>query len=110
MNSKMRARRRVKTPPGAQAQASWAKYPRVVIARDEVDLYAFGVGRSYSRRDPRVWSLRKSDANDFSVTFASGYHTVLVERASLTQASVETVVPSRGVIEVSLEPVQLQVR
>jgi transposase len=56
---RVRARRRVETPPGAQAQADWAEYRSVVIAGDEVDLYAFGLELSYSRKDTQVWSPRK---------------------------------------------------
>ena len=32
LTATMRARRRVETPPGAQAQADWATYPRVIVA------------------------------------------------------------------------------
>jgi hypothetical protein len=56
---RLRARRRVETPPGAQAQADWAEYPRVRIRDAEVDLHAFELALSWSRRDAVVWSERQ---------------------------------------------------
>ena len=54
-----RARRRVETPPGSQAQADWAHFPGVVVDRRAQDLYAFHLQLSHSRFDAVVWSLRK---------------------------------------------------
>jgi transposase len=54
-----RARRRVETPPGAQAQADWAEYPRLRIAGEEVKGNAFTLTLSHSRKDAVVWSPRK---------------------------------------------------
>lgn len=54
-----RARRRVETPPGSQAQADWAHFPGVVIGRQSQDLYAFHLLLSHSRFDAVVWSARK---------------------------------------------------
>src|ERR1700751_38593 len=38
---RLRARRRVETPPGAQGQADWSCFPGVVVARRVVDLLGF---------------------------------------------------------------------
>ena len=35
---RLRVRRRIETPPGAQAQADWAVYPGVVLGGERVDL------------------------------------------------------------------------
>lgn len=52
----LRARRRVETPPGAQAQADWAHFPNVLIAGRHVDLLGFSMQLSFSRGDVIVWS------------------------------------------------------
>lgn len=54
-----RARRRVETPPGAQAQADWSVWPRIWVAGHRQRLYAFELQLSYSRYAVRVWSPRK---------------------------------------------------
>ena len=54
-----RARRRVETPPGAQAQADWAHWPRVWIGGRPVMAYQFHLLLSHSRFGARVWSPRK---------------------------------------------------
>lgn len=54
-----RARRRVETPPGAQAQADWAEYPQVWVGGERVDLRQFVMVLSHSRRAVAVWSVRK---------------------------------------------------
>jgi len=54
----LRARRRVETPPGAQAQADWAEWPRVWIAGRPVYAYQFHLRLSHSRYGARVWSPR----------------------------------------------------
>jgi transposase len=51
---RVRARRRVETPPGAQAQADWAEFPRARIRDAEVDLRAFLMALSWSRKDALV--------------------------------------------------------
>jgi len=56
---RQRARRRVETPPGAQAQADWAQWPRVMIAGRPVRAYQFHLRLSHSRFAARVWSPRK---------------------------------------------------
>jgi transposase len=56
---KLRSRRRVETPPGAQAQADWAEYRGVRLGCEEVVLYAFLLQLSYSRMSAVIWSLRK---------------------------------------------------
>jgi len=52
----VRARRRVETPPGAQAQADWAHFPGLLVAGERVDLLAFSLQLSFSRGDVVVWS------------------------------------------------------
>jgi transposase len=54
-----RARRRVETPPGAQAQADWAVFPQVWIGGYRQDLLAFEMQLSWSRYPAVVWSVRK---------------------------------------------------
>lgn len=54
-----RARRRVETPPGAQAQADWAVSPRVWVGGRQEDLLAFEMLLSWSRYSAVVWSRRK---------------------------------------------------
>jgi len=56
---KVRSRRRVETPPGAQAQADWGEFRGVRVGYDEVDLYAFVLKLSHSRMPAIVWSPRK---------------------------------------------------
>ena len=56
---KRRARRRVETPPGAQAQVDWAEWPRLWIAGRVVYAYQFHMRLSHSRFGARVWSPRK---------------------------------------------------
>jgi transposase len=54
-----RARRRIETPPGAQGQADWAHFPGVLIAGQQLELLAFHLRLSHSRKDAVVWSRRK---------------------------------------------------
>lgn len=56
---KLRARRRVETPPGAQAQADWAAFPATVVGGRERDLLAFRLRLSHSRMSATVWSETK---------------------------------------------------
>jgi transposase len=56
---KLRARRRVETPPGAQAQVDWAEFRGVIVGGERVDLYAFHLELSFSRYGVVVWSRRK---------------------------------------------------
>jgi transposase len=51
-----RARRRVETPPGAQAQADWASYPKVVVGGQALTLHAFHLVLSHSRGEALVWA------------------------------------------------------
>jgi transposase len=55
----MRARRRVETPPGAQAQVDWAEFPGVVLGHEVVDLVALVVTLSWSRKRAVVWARSK---------------------------------------------------
>ena len=54
-----RARRRVETPPGAQAQVDWAEFRGVPFVDGPRDLFALHVQLSHSRYDVVVWSERK---------------------------------------------------
>ena len=62
-----RARRRVETPPGAQAQADWAVFPRVWVGGCQEDLLAFEMQLSWSRYPAVVWSRRKHELAWLSV-------------------------------------------
>lgn len=55
----IRARRRVETPIGAQAQVDWAEYPGVLIGHEVVDLVALVVTLSWSRKRAVVWALSR---------------------------------------------------
>ena len=55
----IRARRRVETPIGAQAQVDWAEYPGMVIGCEVVDLVALIVTLSWSRKRAVVWARSK---------------------------------------------------
>lgn len=54
-----RARRRVETPPGAQAQVDWAEWRGLRIGGRSVYAYQFHLRLSHSRFGARVWSPRK---------------------------------------------------
>lgn len=56
---KKRARRRVETPPGAQAQADWSEWPRLWIGGRCQYAYQFHLKLSFSRFSVKVWSPRK---------------------------------------------------
>jgi transposase len=55
----IRARRRVETPPGAQAQVDWAHFPGVILAGVPTDLLALHMVLSFSRKPAIVWSPAK---------------------------------------------------
>jgi hypothetical protein len=55
----IRARRRVETPAGAQAQVDWAAFPGVIIDGAPVDLLAMVMVLSFSRKQAIVWSVGK---------------------------------------------------
>jgi transposase len=55
-----RARRRVETPPGAQAQADWASYPRVIVGGEALTVHAFHLVLSHSRGEALVWAHDQS--------------------------------------------------
>ena len=56
---RLRARRRIETPPGAQAQADWAMFPRMIVSGETTDLNAFHLVLSHSRGGAVVWSRRQ---------------------------------------------------
>ena len=56
---KKRARRRIETPPGAQAQVDWAEWPKLSIGGRWVYGYEFHMRLGHSRYGARVWSPRK---------------------------------------------------
>jgi transposase len=55
----VRARRRVETPPGAQAQVDWAHFPAVIVGDEAVDLVALHMVLSWSRQEAIVWARSK---------------------------------------------------
>ena len=55
----LRARRRVETPPGAQAQVDWAHFRGVRVGPEPVDLVAFHMVLSWSRKEAVVWARGK---------------------------------------------------
>lgn len=55
----LRARRRVETPPGAQAQVDWAEFRGLRIGDEVLDLYALHMQLSWSRYGAVIWSQRK---------------------------------------------------
>ncbi|SEB08995.1 IS21 family transposase [Rubrimonas cliftonensis] len=55
----IRARRRVETPAGAQAQVDWAEYPGMVLGAAVVDLVALVMTLSWSRKRAMVWARSK---------------------------------------------------
>lgn len=57
---RIRARRRVETPPGAQAQADWGEFPRVLVAGHHRKLHVFALKLSWSRFPAFVWSTRQN--------------------------------------------------
>ena len=57
----VRARRRVETPAGAQAQVDWAHFPGLLVGGEVVDLVALHMVLSWSRREAIVWA-RSRDA------------------------------------------------
>ena len=56
---RIRARRRVETPPGAQGQVDWAEFRGVWLAGQLTTLYALHVQLSHSRYGAIVWSRHK---------------------------------------------------
>lgn len=56
---KVRARRRIETPPGAQSQVDWAHFPGVIVGGRRRDLLAFRMVLSHSRYGAVVWSHGK---------------------------------------------------
>ena len=55
----IRARRRVETPIGAQAQVDWAEFPGVVLGGEVEELVALVMTLSWSRRRAVVWARSK---------------------------------------------------
>lgn len=56
---RIRARRRVETPPGAQVQVDWAHFPGVIVGNEAVDLVALHMVLSHSRKEAIVWARSK---------------------------------------------------
>jgi transposase len=56
---RLRARRRVETPAGAQAQVDWAHFPGVILGNEAVDLVALHMVLSFSRKEAIVWARSK---------------------------------------------------
>jgi transposase len=64
---RLRARRRVETPPGAQAQADWAEFRGIVVGDEPRALFAFHLVLSHSRYEAIVWSERTDELAWLSV-------------------------------------------
>jgi transposase len=62
-----RARRRVETPPGAQAQVDWDEYKRIWVGGRPVRGYRFHMKLSHSRMPATVWSARKDQLSWLAV-------------------------------------------
>ena len=56
---RIRARRRVETPPGAQIQVDWAHFPGVVIGNEAVDLLAIPARRLQATAIPFQATLQE---------------------------------------------------
>jgi transposase len=56
----IRARRRVETPAGAQAQVDWAHFPGVWVDGAPTDLLALHMVLSFSRKEAIIWSPSKN--------------------------------------------------
>ena len=56
---KIRSRRRVETPAGAQAQVDWAEFPGAVLGGESVNLVALIVTLSWSRKRAVAWARSK---------------------------------------------------
>ena len=57
----VRVRRRVETPPGAQAQADWGEFPGVDVGDGAMTLHAFHLVLSHSRMEAIVWAARQDE-------------------------------------------------
>lgn len=55
----IRARRRVETPAGAQAQVDWVEFPGAVLGCETVDLVALIMTLSWSRKRAVIWARSK---------------------------------------------------
>jgi transposase len=64
---RLRARRRIETPPGAQAQADWAEFRGIAVGDAPRDLFAFHLVLSHSRFEAIVWSERTDELAWLSV-------------------------------------------
>ena len=60
---RIRAYRRVETPPAAQTQTDWGEFPRIRVRGDDVDLHAFVMVLSHSRKPAVVWSRREDEVS-----------------------------------------------
>jgi transposase len=58
---RIRVRRRVETPPGAQAQADWATFEELWVGEAPVRLHAFHLVLSHSRYEAVIWSERQDE-------------------------------------------------
>jgi transposase len=90
----IRARRRVETPAGAQAQVDWAHFPGVTVGGIAVDLLALHMVLSWSRKEAIVWSRGKN------MLAWLGCHTACFERlggvAATLRVDNEKTAVSRG--------------
>jgi len=64
---RLRVRRRVETPPGAQAQADWGTFSDLVVGDTVVALHAFHLVLSHSRMEAIVWAQRQDELAGLTV-------------------------------------------
>jgi transposase len=65
---RLRVRRRVETPPGAQAQADWAEFRGMQVGGVLGTLFAFYLVLSHSRMEAIVWSEATDELAWLAVT------------------------------------------
>jgi transposase len=64
---RLHVRRRIETPPGAQAQADWAEFRGIEVGAASCTLFAFHLVLSHSRFEAIVWSERTDELAWLSV-------------------------------------------
>jgi transposase len=60
---RLRAYRRVETPPAVQTQTDWGEFPSVRVRGEDVALHAFVMVLSHSRKPAVVWSRREDEVS-----------------------------------------------
>ena len=91
----IRARRRVETPPGAQAQVDWAEFPGMVLGDEVVDLSALVMTLSRSRKRAIVWS-RSKDALAWQSCHLACFQRLVGVAAMMRIDNVKTAIATGG--------------